>query len=155
MRRFAFLLCAALLAGCAETQDQPETTETTDTTAAAGMAPAGITLADVSGTWNVRVMPENADTVITSYTLNATDSTWTINFPNREPIPVQILAVEGDSIVTSAGPFLSAVRSNVMVTTESVNRLQNDQLVSRTVAHYAVTTPDSVAVLRTEGTRAQ
>jgi hypothetical protein len=119
------------------------------------MAPAGITLADVSGTWNVRVMPENADTVITSYTLNATDSTWTINFPNREPIPVQILAVEGDSIVTSAGPFLSAVRSNVMVTTESVNRLQNDQLVSRTVAHYAVTTPDSVAVLRTEGTRAQ
>ena len=152
MRRFACLLCAALLAGCAETQDQ---SETADTAESADMAPAGITLADVSGTWNVRVMPENGDTVLSTYRLEATGAAWTINFPDREPIPVSILAVEGDSIVTIAGPFSSSVRPNVMVTVETVFRLQNETLVSRTVAHYAVTTPDSVVVLRAEGTRAQ
>lgn len=152
MRRFTCLLCVALLAGCAETQDQSETADTAET---ADMAPAGITPADVSGTWDVRVMPENGDTVLTTYVLNATGSAWTITFPDREPIPVNILAVAGDSIVTIAGPFSSALRPDVMVTVETVFRLQNDVLVSRTVAHYAVTTPDSVVVLRAEGTRAQ
>jgi hypothetical protein len=127
-----------------------------DSAAMAPAPPAGISLADVAGSWNVRVMPTDRDTVVATYVLSAVDSTWTITFPGRDPIPMHIVAVDGDSIVTHAGPFQSAVRSgNVMTEANSVVRLQNGMLIGSVVAHYKVTTPDSVATYRTEGTRAQ
>ena len=81
-------------------------------------------------------------------------SGWSINFPNREPIPVRVVAVEGDSIMTEAGPFESVLRKGVQVSTQVVSRLQDGKLVGTTVARYAVSGPDTVARLRFEGTRA-
>lgn len=101
-------------------------------------------------------VPESgSDMSPTTYTLTATSdrSGWTIAFPNREPIPMTVTAVEGDSIITEAGPYLSARRDNVQVRTRTVLRLEGDRLVGRTRARYETAGADTVLVLRTEGTR--
>ena len=96
------------------------------------------------------------DTAATTYVMAAAADTagWTITFPNRRPIRMRVLAVAGDSVVTEAGPFESARRRGVRVTTRNVSRLQGDRLVGTTVARYVTTGPDSVLTLRNEGTRA-
>jgi len=65
----------------------------------------------------------------------------------------RIVDLAGDSIVADAGPYESALRKGVKVTTHSVFRLQDGKLVGTTVAHYATKGADSVLNLRSEGTR--
>jgi hypothetical protein len=77
------------------------------------------------------------------------------NFPKRKPVPLRVIVVDGDSIVTEAGPFQSVLRKGAKVTvSHSVYRLQDGKLVGATTAHYATSGPDSVAHLRFEATRA-
>ena len=149
MRHVVLLCCAAALVGCAKSKEQPAAE------AAAAAAPAAISLADVAGKWTVRVMPETGDSVLLTYELGATADTsgWTFTFPTRRPIAMRVVAVAGDSIVTEAGPFESALRRGIQVTTRTVARLQNGKLVGTTVAQYA-SGPDPVRHLRYEGTRA-
>jgi hypothetical protein len=124
---------------------------------AADAAPAAITLDDVAGTWNVRSTLEGDTATVVEYQMVATgeSSGWGIQFPGRaDPVPVRVVAVDGDSIVSEAGPFESALRPGVQVSTRVVSRLRDGKLVGTTTAHYQVTTPDSVARLDFEGTRA-
>ena len=86
------------------------------------------------------------------YTLDAGDAGWTLHFPKRPPVPTTPTA-DGDSIVADAGPYESALRKGVKVTTHSVFRLKDGKLVGTTVAHYATKGADSVLNLRSEGTR--
>ena len=154
MRRIAWIWPALVLVGCSEPQQEAATLADSATAA----APAAISLADVAGMWNVRVMPEQGDTVVASYVMTATPDTagWSLTFTGRtESIPIHVMAVAGDSVVTHMGPFESAVRPGVMVQTEAVVRLQNGMLMGRAVGHYTVSGPDSVASFRLEGTRAQ
>jgi hypothetical protein len=74
--------------------------------------------------------------------------------PNRKPIPVRVIAIAGDSIVTEAGPYASFVRKGLMVRTRTINRLQDGKLVGTIEARYAMGGRDSVAYRRMEGTRA-
>jgi hypothetical protein len=67
---------------------------------------------------------------------------------------VRVVAVEGDSIMSEAGPFESALRKGVQVSTDIVTRLQDGKVVGTAVARYKVSGPDSVARLTFEGTRA-
>ena len=101
-------------------------------------------------------MAESGDSTLVTYEMVASSdsSGWSLNFPKRKPVPVRIVAVEGDSIVTEAGPFESVLRKGIKVTTHSVNRLQDGKLVGTTTAHYATKDADSVRNLRFEGTRA-
>jgi hypothetical protein len=119
---------------------------------------ATISLADVAGRWNVTSAPESgADTTTTRYVLNAMSDTagWTITFPNRpQPVAVRVVSVDGDSIMTEAGPFESVRRKGVQVTSRTVFRRDGDRLVGSTRARYASTGADTVLVLRLEGTRA-
>jgi hypothetical protein len=119
-------------------------------------APAGISLADMAGKWNVRSTVEGSENTVVTYDMVITPdrSGWTITFPKREPIPVRVVAVEGDSVVTEAGPFESAIRKGVQVNTRVVSRLEGGKLVGTTVARYQVSGPDTVARLRFSGTRA-
>lgn len=119
-------------------------------------APAPIALADIAGKWAARVMPESGDSTLLSLEMVATGDTsgWMFNFSKRKPVPLRIIAVDGDSIVTEAGPFESMLRKGVQVTSRTVNRLQDGKLVGATTARYATSGPDSVAQLRFEGTRA-
>jgi hypothetical protein len=115
---------------------------------------ATISLADVAGKWKIRATDEADGTVIESeLTATADTSGWTVTFPNRKPIPVRIIAVAGDSIVTEVGPYESVRRKGVQVTTRTVRRLQDSKLVGTSVARFATRGPDSVARYRLEGTR--
>ncbi len=152
MRRLPCVCLAAALLGCGGSSDQANTAADS---AALAPAPAGIALADLAGIWSVQVMPENSDSVLLTYQLTATadPAGWSMKLPDRaDPIPLQIVAVQGDSIVVHAGPYSSALRQGVTVSTDGVSRLQNGMMVGRTTAHYSAG-PDSVITLRTQGTR--
>jgi len=154
MRRFAFLCCAAILVGCGKSEVQPAR----DTTAVAPATPesrAAISLADIAGKWRLRTMDEAGGNVVESeLTATADTSGWTLTRPDRKTVPVRVVAVGGDSIITEAGPYESALRKGVQVRARMVLRLQEGKLVGTTEARYARSGGDSVAHRSTEGTRA-
>ncbi|MEP6688119.1 MAG: hypothetical protein ABJC36_07195 [Gemmatimonadales bacterium] len=155
MRRIVLSCCAVALIGCNKPKEEPamEAAATPPETAA---APTPVALADFAGKWSMRTMAESGDSTLVSYDMIATSdsSGWTLNFAKRKPVPVRILAVGGDSIVTEAGPYESVLRKGVQVTTQSVQRLVDGKLVGTTTARYSTGGADSVRHLRTEGTRA-
>lgn len=155
MRRFV-ILCAAVLAGCDKSEKRAaEDQAAMDTAPAAPAASATISLADVAGKWKMRSTDEaGGNPVEVEMVATADTSGWTMTGPKRKPIPVRVVAVAGDSIVTEAGPYESFIRKGVQVTTRTVNRLQDGKLVGTVEARYALKTGDSVATRRTEGTRA-
>jgi hypothetical protein len=153
MRRLVLLGCAAVLVGCAKPENKPAA----DTTAAVAPAPAPppmLMMSDVAGKWHVKVMPETSDSVILEYDMTA-DSTmnWGLMFPGRSKPVMAHAMLSGDSVVTDAGPYASALRKGQMVTTHGVARIQGGEMVGMTTAHYNTKKADSVVVLRFRGTR--
>ena len=148
---FSAAALAAALAGCAPTADRAA-----DAAAAEPPPPKSpLALADVAGRWKMKATNARGDS-LTVYELNATSDTsgWTITFPNRAPLPLKIITVAGDSIVTETGPYPSVLRRTVAVRSlRSVNRLQGDRLVGSFVARYETTQPDSVLHGVHSGTR--
>jgi hypothetical protein len=152
----AVCLGAAVLAGCAKKDNAAVDTSTMAAVSTVTTAPAPVNLADVAGKWNVRAVPASGpDTTPTNSVINATSTTsgWTITFAGRPPVPMRV-TVDGDSIMTEAGPYQSVRRKGTQVTTDGVMRVEGGNLVGRTTAHFKVKTPDSVLVLTTTGTRA-
>ena len=150
MRRISLVAGLFALAACG-----PKEEPAADTSAAAVQPSPTISLADVAGTWTTRVMPATSDSVVLTYETNATaDGAWTITFPGRPPVPVRATA-DGDSIITEAGPYESALRKGVQVSTRGVLRLVNGELVGTTTARYQTSGADSVATFRAVGTRKQ
>lgn len=149
MRRLSLVVGLFALAACG-----PKEEPAADTSAMAVQAAPTISLADVAGTWTARVMPATSDSVILTYELvaSADPSAWTITFPNRPPVPMRATA-DGDSIITDAGPYESALRKGQQVTTRGVFRLVNGELVGTTTAHYQTTGADSVATFRSVATK--
>ena len=154
MRILGLSCCIALVVACARTDQDAAT----DTAAGATETASGatISLADLAGRWNVAATPVSGDTTSTRYVLTATGDTtgWTITFPNRDPIPMRVVAVAGDSVELTAGPYESVRRRGIQVTTHSILRKEGDRLVGVTHASYATSGADSALTLRTEGTRA-
>ena len=144
-----------LVMGCGKTADQPEDAVVGEAPAVED-APATLSLADLAGTWNVRSTVEGDESKVVTYDIVATadQSGWSLKFPDREAIPVRVVAVEGDSVVTESGPFESQLRKGVQVSTVVVNRLKDGKLVGRTTARYQTSGADSVTHLSFEGTRA-
>ena len=106
---------------------------------------------------DIRVDLENiGDEAVTKISINSElPEGWTVTFPDREPIPIRLVAVEGDSIILDVGPYESALREGVMVSTRSVVRLKDGNLSGTFVARYETTEPDSVLRGRQRGTRSQ
>jgi hypothetical protein len=137
MRRITLLLLALVLVGCAKSEPPAEPAATSET-------PAGISLADVAGTWNGTITRMGSDTVLVNMELTATADTsgWAIRIANAKTptamtmVPLTVTEVAGDSITTDAGPFPSVLRAGQQVTTHSVFRLQNGQMVGSMVATY-------------------
>jgi hypothetical protein len=155
MRRLMICCCTIALVGCNKPKEEPPM-ESTAAAPEAPAAPAPIALADIAGKWSVRSMTESGDSTLVTYELVASGDTsgWSLNFPKRKPVPMRVVAVAGDSVVTEAGPFESVLRKGIKVTTNSVMRLQDGKLVGTTIAHYATSGADTVRNLRLEGTRA-
>ena len=152
MRPYVLLLAVLPLLGC------PSSDQSVADSAASESATETTTIGNMAGGWTVRAMPEQGDTTLLTYTVNATSDTtgWTVTFPGREPMPVRVLAVDADSVVLEIGPYESVLRPNVQVVTQSVSRIVGDRLVGTAVARYRGTGvgADSVVRLRLEGTRA-
>lgn len=150
MRFTALLGCVVLVAACSTKETPPA-----DTTAAAPAAPPAMSLESVAGIWNVNVMPPDRDTVLTSYILNTTDTAaWSFQFTNRtDVIPMRVTGMSGDTILTTAGPFESALRRGQQVSTNSKVWIQDGMLMSLVDAHYEGTPADSIVKLRAHGTR--
>ena len=158
MRRYAYLCSAAtVLFGCRKSERPAGETTAVATPAAAAPAPAEIHPADVAGKWNVRVLTQSGDSTLLTFVLSATADTtgWTNTFTNGPTVPVRVILVSGDSIVTESGPHPSQLRKGLQVKTHTVSRLHGDTLVGTTVAHYQTKKADSVLQTRIRGTRAR
>jgi hypothetical protein len=155
MRGFP-LIVIALFAGCVKSE-----TSTPADTATAVIAPepapaaAPISLKSVAGKYKVTSRGQAGDTTVVTYELNATGDTtgWTVTYPNRKAVPMRVVLVSGDSIVTEAGPFPSVRVSGVPVTTRTTYRWENGNLVGTTVAHYTIHGADTVRTFIVEGVR--
>lgn len=168
MRRlpcFAICSCAAVLAGCAKSDTRaatdtsavtPAVPPTSTAAAATAAMPAGMAaLSDQAGTWKGHSLLMNKDSVVATWTLIATRDTtgWTLTFPGAKPIPVHVVVVAADSVVTEMGPYASPQRKGQMMTTRSVSRIQGGKRVGTYEARL-VSHPDSVLHGRIEATRA-
>lgn len=111
-------------------------------------------MADLAGTWNMQTVAQGTDSVLVNYTMAATADTsgWMIMLPNRKPMSVTVVA-SGDSIMVDRPAYESVLRKGVQVTTHSVARLVNGQMVGTVVAHYATKTADSVVTMGLKGTK--
>lgn len=154
MRSLSLCACLLLVAACAPKTEQAAAKDTTAAAMGAG-APAEVSLATVTGKWNMATKLATSDSVILNFELVADANGMTFNFPGRPAVTAKIVSIGGDSIVTEAGPYESALRKGQQVTTNSVMHLVDGKLVGTTVAHYNTKGADSVLNLRTEGTRAQ
>lgn len=154
MSRAALLLVLPIVFGCTK-KDEPAA----DTSAMAPAAPVAAAPApmNVAGHWTMQVMPADKDTTILTYTLDATNEPtgWKMTLPGRPAMDIRVLSMNNDSIVSENGPYSSALRKNVMVTTHSSMHMEGDKLVGTTIAHYNTKGADSVLNLRTTGTKSQ
>jgi hypothetical protein len=153
MRRFTWYVCAVILVGCGKSEVHPGS-DTTAMAPATRETPAEMSLADIAGKWRLRTMDEGGGNVVESeLTATADTSGWTLTRPDGKTVPVRVVAVGGDSIITEAGPYESALRKGVQVRARAVVRLRDGKLVGTTEARYTMKGGDSVANRPTEGTR--
>ena len=146
------LLCMLGVGACAE-QEPVDDTDSAAEPAPAEAPAAGVSLGDFAGTWEAVTYLESGDTV--SYTMTATDTEdgWIIDLPDRDPMPMRVITVAGDSVVNEVGPYESILREGVMVTVRTVSRLQDGRLVGTMEATYAGGEGETVVPGRVEGTR--
>jgi hypothetical protein len=123
--RISSLVSAALIAGF---------------TATAGAQGSGIKLSDVTGKWAIKASVGPNDSVVVTSVMNATANpkTWTLTYPNRDPIPMRVVASGGDSIVTEVGPYPSMLMKGKTVTVlHTVGHYKGDSMTGWFEAHYS------------------
>lgn len=155
MRHIGLCCCAFVLVACGQTKDDRAMDQAAQPPVDSAMAAptaAPIALADLNGTWKMKVTPEGSDSTVLEFTMDAASSGWTLHFPKRPPVTTKPVA-GGDSVVADAGPYESALRKGQKVTTHSVYHLEDGKLVGTTVARYDTKGAGSVIRLRSEGTR--
>lgn len=149
MKRLIPLVAALLLLGCAQEATEEATDEAADTTAV-----EGISLADLTGTWNMTTTSTDpADTFVNQYQIVIDEASWTMIFPDRDPVSATFV-LDGDNVITDSEPFESVRLPGTMVTTHTVFHMEGDRLVGAVTATWQTAAGDSVGQLRTEGTRA-
>lgn len=155
MRTLSLGCSLLLLAACSKPDAKVATDTATAAPMAAGATATPITLSELAGKWTMQTMRMTSDTVLVTYELAITPdgNGATLTFPGRPPIPARITP-SGDSLIAEVGPYESALRKGVQVTTHSVFRLAGADLVGTGIARYSVTGPDSLLALRMKGTRA-
>ena len=155
MRKAALLWCSILIVGCAKADTAADTAAVVDTSTPVASEPAPLTLDQVAGKWNVRILSaETGDSTLTSYVLDAKADTagWTFQFPTGAPLPMRIVSLAGDSLMTEAGPFDSRLQKGVKVHSAVTWRLRDGKLYGAVVSHYD-TKPPTTRNLTAEGIR--
>jgi hypothetical protein len=137
MRRPSFL-SLALLAGITtgvRAQQPPSAPATTPMS-----APMSMKMSDIAGTWDAKTMMGPKDSVVVTevLTMTADGKAWTMAFPGRaDAVPVKVVSMGGDSVVTDAGPYASALRAGQMVTVHMVAHYKGDSMWGTALATYS------------------
>ena len=155
MRHSALLWCSIVLVGCSKADTAADSAAAVDTATAVAAEPAPMSLDQVAGKWNVRILSaETGDSTLTSYVLDAKADTagWTFQFPTGAPLPMRIVSMGGDSLVTEAGPFDSRLQKGLKVNSRVTWRLRDGKLSGAVVSDYN-TNPPTTRNLIAEGTR--
>ena len=108
-------------------------------TGAAAQQPMGMKMADIAGTWDAKTMVGPKDSVVVTevLTMTADGKGWTMMFPGRtDAVPVKVVAMGGDSVVTDAGPYPSALRAGQMVTVHMTAHFKGDSMWGTALAVY-------------------
>ena len=152
------LCCTALVVAACAKKEAPKDTTAAMAPAAPAPAPApALAAADVAGNWHFAATPTTGkDTSATEFDLAATadSADWTMTFTKSKlKVPAKH-SISGDTLTLSTAPFASQRRKGVKVSTVTTLRLDGGKLVGTTTAHYQSAGADSVATLRTEGTKA-
>jgi hypothetical protein len=104
-------------------------------------AAAGLKLADVAGTWSlentVKTAAGNDTTVNSELVATASRKGWVTNLAGRGPIATRVLAVSGDSVVLSAGPYESILRAGQKVRLRETLHFKGDDVSGTMVARYS------------------
>lgn len=152
MRHLMLVLSTAVVMGCATKEEAPPEVVTEPP---APVAPAPIDMAAVAGTWEMKTMGATSDSVLTTYTLEATADTagWLLAFPKRVPMKLSI-TIDADSIISMSPDYESVLRKGATVQTNTVFHLVGGKLIGHTTARYTGAGADSVVMLRSEGTKA-
>ncbi len=88
--------------------------------------------------WAGKTLFGPKDSVVTPWVLVSVDGkSWTLHFPNRDPVPVRVLASGGDSIVMEFGPYSSIMRPGQMVTVRSVGHVKGNEMTGTFESHFA------------------
>jgi hypothetical protein len=97
-----------------------------------------VTVADFRGTWEGKSMMGPTDSIVTTFAIVATTDgkRWTLMLPDRDLLPLRIIAIGGDSVVTEAGPYVSVLRQGDSVTTRMTGHLQGHMMRGTFEAHY-------------------
>jgi len=157
MRSVVLLCSLSFLAGCSKPDNQASRSAGGET----GMAAAADTatsssaasLTAVAGKWQTHSLSEAGDTLGTAELRATADSTgWTLTFPRQKPIPVRVLTVGGDSIVTAA-EYPDFADKKAQIHSRAVLRFQGDKMVGTLEAHILKGSSDSLIHARLEGTR--
>lgn len=149
--RSSLAAVVALLAVACSGADQAA-----DTTAAAPAAapppPAAVNIADLKGTWSAVTMPMDRDTVVasTEMTFTGTNEGNSMVLNTGTKTNVTIVSVAGDSVVSTAGPFASAVRRGRQATIHTIMHFKGDSLSG--VIHAKYNNGDT-ATFRMKGAR--
>ena len=155
--RFAVASTVLLLAACAKKEAPKDTTAAMAPAPATAPAPAPtVALADLAGKWKIVTRPASGtDSSATTATIvaNADTNGWTLDLPSGQKVPLQV-KVSADTVLTKSAVYPSMRRKGKKVWTEAALRLENGKLTGTTTAHYEKAGADSVATLRTVGTKA-
>lgn len=152
MRRTVLAGCVVLFVACTA-KENPPAADTTAMAPAPAPAPA-MSMASTVGMWNVSVKPEGKDTIVTTYVLDATDTTaWKFTFPNGKPIAMRLTGMRGDTIVSETDWFDSSVRKGLKARSNALTWMQDGKMVGKVVAHYQTTGPDTVRTFDITGTK--
>ena len=154
MRSIVVLACATVLAGCSKADDRTVGEATLRDSMETEAPAATISLSDVAGKWKIHSTDADGGNPVDAELLATADTSgWTLKGPRGKFIPVRVVAVAGDSIITEAGPYESFILKGVQVRTRNVSRLQDGKLVGTLEAHFARDGRDSVSQRVSEGTR--
>jgi hypothetical protein len=153
------VICALATLACSKADRTTfDTTVTVSATSlnpsASATAAANVSLAQMIGTWHGKSMPEHKDTVLGTWTLQAPadSSKWTVTMSNGQTIPLHVVAIAGDSVVSQLGPYKNAANDGQVETIRSVTRIRADKIVGIAETRLA-SNPDSVVRVRLEGTK--
>lgn len=151
------VVLAVTTAACGGSADKTADATTDSSAMMAAAEPAGLTAADVAGTWTGTTFAEAGDSVTQRWTImSVSDSEGKLVMDGSTDTVSYTVMFSGDSAVATSAPYTDAMMpaGSPQMTWRSVGRLSAGRFVG-TSAVMAVTAPDSVLVRgRWEATRA-